>query len=183
MNFRRKIRKIINKKKLRRNLAISTVIATIIIVSISIVMAISVAYWAMGIGNSFTKFEKIEFTNIYSDVATNYTYNISGTTYNCHAYRLVLTLKNTGTATATIDTINLNGRPYNSYNSAGSGVQYPIYQNLNGVTITPGQIIGSSGNYVIYLPTATGAWRSGDYVQIDIGTTAGRDYQNTVALP
>jgi archaeal type IV pilus assembly protein PilA len=183
MNSRGRIGKLINKSKFRRTLAISTVIATIIIVSISIVMAIAVAYWAMGIGNSFTKFEKIEFTNIYSDVSTNLTYRINNIDYNNNVYRLVLTLKNTGTATATIDTINLNGRPYTAYNSAGAGIQYPIYQNLNGLTITPGQIIGANGNYVIYLPTATGAWRSGDYVQIDIGTTAGRDYQNTVNLP
>jgi hypothetical protein len=152
---------------------ISTVIATIIIVSIAIVMAIGVAYWAMGIGNAFTKFEKIEFTNIYSDAPTTYTgYNGGATS----AYRLVLTLKNTGTATATIDTINLNGRPIAAYSATpavGSS-------GLIGQTISPGQIIN---NRYIYLPTTTGDWRSGDFVQIDIGTTAGRDYQNTVNLP
>jgi FlaG/FlaF family flagellin (archaellin) len=161
---------------------ISTVIATIIIVSIAIVMAIAAAYWAMGIGNAFTKFEKIEFTNIYSDTPAAYNFTTGGTSYtNVQAYRLVLTLKNTGSATATIDTINLNGRPYSSYNTAGTPT--PIYQNLNGVTITPGQIVGNTGNYYILLPTATTNWRSGEYVQIDIGTTAGRDYQNTVTLP
>jgi archaeal type IV pilus assembly protein PilA len=177
MNFRGRIGKLINKSKVRRTLAISTVIATIIIVSISIVMAIAVAYWAMGIGNSFTKFEKIEFTNIYSDVPATYTLTTNNYTYA--SYRLVLTLKNTGTATATIDTINLNGRPYTSYNAAGTTT--PIVQaGLISASLQPGRIINTA---YIYLPTATGDWRSGDYVQIDIGTTAGRDYQNTVALP
>jgi hypothetical protein len=178
MNFRKRGRKLLSRNKFRRNLAISTVIATIIIVSISIVMSIAVAYWAMGIGNSFTKFEKIEFTNIYSDSAANLTVN--GNDYR--VYRLVLTLKNTGSNTATIDTINLNGRPYASYNVAGTlGATYPVAQsNLINVSLQPGQIVN---NGYIYLPTATGNWRSGDYVAIDIGTTAGRDYLNTVILP
>jgi archaeal type IV pilus assembly protein PilA len=160
------------RRKFKRNLmGISTVIATIIIVSISIVMAIAVAYWAMGIGNSFTKFEKIEFTNVYSDSAATYTVN--GVTFS--AYRLNLTLKNTGSATATIDTINLNGRPYTAYTATPAVAQ----ANLIGASIQAGRQI----NGVIYLPTATGDWRSGDYVALDIGSTAGRDYLNTVNLP
>jgi len=66
-------------------------------------MAIAVAFWAMGIGNSFTKFEKVEFISVYADPPTlgnpgNFTVNI--------------VLKNTGTAAATIGNIFLNGRPW-----------------------------------------------------------------------
>ncbi len=43
----------------------SIIISTIIIVAISITMAIAVSFWAMGIGNSFTKFEKLEFITVY----------------------------------------------------------------------------------------------------------------------
>jgi len=160
------------RRNLKRNLGVSTVIATIIIVSISIVMAIAVAYWAMGIGNSFTKFEKIEFINIYSDSPANYTAYNSG---DARAFRLVLTLKNTGSATATVDTITLNGRPYSTYTATPS-----VGQNgLIGQSILAGrQITG-----YIFLPTTTPDWRSGDYVAVTIGTTAGRDYPNTVTLP
>jgi hypothetical protein len=160
------------KFKLNRK-GISTVIATIIIVSIAIVMAIGVAYWAMGIGNAFTKFEKIEFTNIYSDSPANYTAYNNGT---AQAFRLTLTLKNTGTATATIDTINLNGRPYTAFTAAPTVGQ----SGLIGTSIQAGRSINTA---YIYLPTTTGDWRSGDYISIDIGSTAGRDYLNTVTLP
>ncbi len=44
----------------------SIIISTIIIVAISITMAIAVSFWAMGIGNAFTKFEKLEFVTVYS---------------------------------------------------------------------------------------------------------------------
>jgi hypothetical protein len=54
------------KRKLRNNKkGMSIVISTVIIVAISITMAIAVAFWAMGIGNSFTKFEKLEFVSAY----------------------------------------------------------------------------------------------------------------------
>ena len=54
------------KFKLRRTFrgnvkAVSPVIATIIIVAIAITMSIAVAYWLLGLGSSFTKYEKVEF--------------------------------------------------------------------------------------------------------------------------
>jgi FlaG/FlaF family flagellin (archaellin) len=84
------------KRSLRRNKkGISTVIATIIIVAIAIVMAIAVAYWAMGIGASFTRFEKLQFT---------YAYASNDTTIN-------IGLKNSGTAPATVSAVMINGQP------------------------------------------------------------------------
>ena len=55
--------------------AVSPVIATIIIVAIAITMSIAVAYWLLGLGGSFTKFEKVEFTTAYvtGDAATDIT--------------------------------------------------------------------------------------------------------------
>jgi archaeal type IV pilus assembly protein PilA len=68
------------KRKFRQNKkAMSIVISTVIIIAISITMSIAVAFWAMGLGNSFTKFEKLEFISSYAnDQPINY--NIGGTT-------------------------------------------------------------------------------------------------------
>ena len=61
MKFKIKLR-----RTLRGNLkAVSPVIATIIIVAIAITMSIAVAYWLLGLGSSFTKYEKVEFTTAY----------------------------------------------------------------------------------------------------------------------
>ena len=93
-------------KKFKRNRrGLSTVIATIIIVAIAIVMAIAVAYWAMGVGNSFTRFEKLQITNAYASSDTAAT----------------ITVKNTGTATATLDptSFSLHQRPTDCYRRHG----------------------------------------------------------------
>jgi len=148
---------------------ISTIIAVIIIVSVSIVMAIAVAYWAMGIGNSFTKFEKIEFTSIYADPPTadnlgNFTINIQ--------------LKNTGTQSATISNIFLNTRPWDT---AFVGV---TQTNLINQTLSAG---ASTSNAKIYLPIDTPSsspnWSHGNSVQVEIQTAAGRTYPDVVVLP
>ena len=138
---------------------ISTVIATIIIVAIAIVMAIAVAYWAMGIGTSFTRFEKLTFTNAYvTGAPTNYKVNFA--------------LKNTGTATATVDpsTIFLNGQPLSAYNTAVSSVTTatPI---APGATLT-GYITITDSNFV-----------SGMNVNLMVQTAAGNQYPQVVVLP
>ena len=163
------------KRKLQRNLkGISTIIATIIIVAISIVMAIAVAYWAMGIGFSFTKFEKVEFISIYADPRTSYNGTITqpdGNLFNGTAFPVYLVLKNTGTAAATIDNIFIDTRPFRAFaNVSQSG--------LMGVTLNVGTQI--SGR--IYLPVG-GTWSSGNTVAITISTAAGREYPNFVVLP
>jgi archaeal type IV pilus assembly protein PilA len=159
------------KRKLRNNKkGMSIVISTVIIVAISITMAIAVAFWAMGIGNSFTKFEKLEFVSIYADTPIN----VGGV----QAYPIYLTLKNTGTGAANINNVFLNGKPWN-VPSVNANVNF-ISQ-----TLAVGQRSASypSGGYWrIYLPVG-GTWNSGDYVEVEIETTAGRLYSNTVALP
>ena len=163
------------RRKLRRNLkGISTIIATIIIVAISIVMAIAVAYWAMGIGNSFTKFEKIEFISIYADPPTRYNATVTqpnGDTFNGTAFTVNIVLKNTGTAAATIDNIFIDTRPFRSF--ANVSAPSVVGQTLD---------IGVQRTYNIYLPSS-GTWSPGNTVAITISTAAGREYPNFVVLP
>ncbi len=158
MNFKQKTR------KFRRNVkAVSPVIATIILVAISIVMAIAVAYWALGIGNSFTKFEKVQYTSTYPLA------NDDGT------FTVVMNLKNTGTATATVDNLFLNGRPFDSYSPAPA-VNSTIA--TTGVTIPP----GASTTLTITSAYST-TWTSGMTIQVDVMTAAGNSYPTTVILP
>jgi hypothetical protein len=160
---------------------ISTIIATIIIVSVSIVMAIAVGFWAMGIGNSFTKFEKVEFTSIYADPQRFYNATIQqpdGNYFNGTAFTVFITLKNTGTAAATINNIFLNSRPYDTaYDNITQA-------NIVGTTLAVGQSLSPRG--IITLPFVfgnAGIWSSGMSVQVEIQTAAGRTYSNTVVLP
>lgn len=171
---------------------ISTIIATIIIVSVSIVMAIAVAYWVMGVGNSFTKFERIEFLSIYADYnptvpavpernitdsVTNETVTIPGSPGIPANYSISVVLKNTGSAAATINNIFVNGRPYDrGYNH----------------TVTQEKIVGeylaagasTPEGAMIYLPDIPdGYFSHGNSVDVSFQTAAGRSYSNTVVLP
>jgi FlaG/FlaF family flagellin (archaellin) len=148
------------RRPFRNKAGISTVIATIIIVAISIVMAIAVAYWAMGIGNSFTKFEKLEWISIYSDRLAN------------GNFRVYVQIKNTGTAAATINNIFLDTRPYTTYPNV-------VQSNLMGQSVAIG---ATTQNAWIQLPNG-GTWSSGNSVSITIETAAGRQYPNMVVLP
>jgi FlaG/FlaF family flagellin (archaellin) len=150
------------RKNFFRNIkAVSPVIATIILVAISIVMAISVAYWALGIGGSFTKFEKIQYTYAYP--------TSDGSDWSIH-----LNIKNTGTATATINNIFLNGQPYDTYTTALPTVTFDPDSTL----VNPGQ------NSTVTITAAySEQWASGMSVQVDVMTAAGNSYPTTVMIP
>ena len=243
------IRKFRSNKK-----GMSIIISTVIIVAISITMAIAVAFWAMGVGNSFTKFEKLEFVSAYADSPTNVYFsagtqatavvttlngdkvanpiqvNTGGSGYSSQSpptitftggggtgaianatvqggqvisitvtnggsgytsnptitiqapppstiscYPVYIQLKNTGSAAATINNVFLNGKPYTAYANLGQNGG----QNLVGTVLNVGV---RNNNLRINLPVST-TWSSGDYVEVEIETSAGRLYSNTVLLP
>jgi hypothetical protein len=160
-------------------LGISTIIATIIIVSVSIVMAIAAAFWAMGIAGSFQTFEEVKFTSIYADPPGYYNATVmqpDGNWYNGSAYTIYIVLKNSGTGTATIDGIFLNNRPYDS------ALQNVTQSNLINQTLAAGKTLSPRG--VITLPVdSTGIWTSGSAIEVKIHTAAGNSYSDTVVLP
>jgi FlaG/FlaF family flagellin (archaellin) len=151
-------------KSFRRSIkAVSPVIATIIIVAIAITMSIAVAYWLLGLGGSFTKFEKVEFSTGYaeSDVGN---------------FTLTLNLKNTGSATATIqaDQILYNGKPGSAYSG-----HVPIC-NATKIVMNPGE----SNCTIIKLDVLAGTpWISGMTVEVTLHTTGGKDYPKALILP
>jgi hypothetical protein len=135
----------------------------------------------MGIGQSFTKFEKVEFTSIYADPQQYYNGTLrqpDGNYFNGTAFTVYITLKNTGSAAATINNIFLNGRPY----STG-------YSNVSQTGLIDQTLIvgGYTSNAVIYLPydasSPNNSWGHGNAVEVAIQTAAGRTYSNTVVLP
>jgi FlaG/FlaF family flagellin (archaellin) len=156
----------LKKRSLWRNLkAVSPVISTIIIVAIAIVMSIAVAYWMLGIGGSFTRFEKLEFVSGYVSDANSDHFNIT------------VTLKNTGSADATIDLVFLNAKPSSAYGTTVSNVTITY---TGATTLKP----GDSTSAVLTLSRGTGTvWKSGMSVEVMIQTVAGRQYPKTINLP
>ena len=152
--------RVVSEKKreslLRSRKAISPVISTIVIVSVAIAMSIAVAYWMMGITGSFTRFERLDVTSAYATVDGNFT--------------IKLKVKNSGSASATIDLILINGRPTADYTNV-------TVTNLL-TTLEPGKSVDGT----ITLPK-DGTFVSGMGVELVLQTAAGRQYPKTIQLP
>ena len=166
--------------------AVSPVIATIIIVAIAITMSIAVAYWVLGLGSSFTKYEKVEFTSAYADAVsnTNLTFADGSSAVNVTGWIISMDVKNTGSAAATIDptTIFYNGKPA----TAATYVNFNPVTNFNATTMQPGE---SKINMQIGM-NATGTsgilespWKSGMTIEVMLQTSAGKQYPKVITLP
>jgi hypothetical protein len=145
--------------------AVSPVIATIIIVAIAITMSIAVAYWVLGLGSSFTKYEKVEFTSAYADYGTD-------------NYTISMVLKNTGSAAATVsfETIFFNGKPAIA---PAYALAIPT-ANFTSFTMIPGN---TTSNLAIYLPNTSNVWQSGMTIEVMIQSAAGKQYPKVITLP
>ena len=139
----------------RSRSGISPVMATVILVAIAIVIAIAVAFWATGLVGVFTRFEKIEIVAAYYDTGSN---------------AVILKVKNTGSATATIDDVYVNGIPGANYNFT-EGNQ----------TLSPGD---SATISVSAPPSAVGtSFVSGVTYEIAVHTASGKTYPAAVQIP
>lgn len=184
------------KFKLRRTLrgnikAVSPVIATIIIVAVAITMSIAVAYWLLGLGGSFTRFEKVEFTTGYAEVGT--------TPYE---FKITLNVKNTGSAVATIapELILYNGKPLTTYSydyiqnvatpptDVMIEIDYATYavdntKEYENLVLNPGESDTITINYDLDEAPTNNKWMSGMTLEITLHTTGGKDYPKSIILP
>jgi flagellin-like protein len=146
--------------------AVSPVIATIILVAVAIVMAIAVAYWALGLGGTFTRYEKIEIMSMYA-------------TKDDGKWTITARLRNTGGAAATINMVLINGRPYSDYRDVTVKADDSQFDGSTGVPLNP----GDSKTFTIEIPTSEGSFVPGMSVEVTFHTAAGSDYPKVVVLP
>ncbi|HUV54389.1 MAG TPA: archaellin/type IV pilin N-terminal domain-containing protein [Candidatus Krumholzibacteriaceae bacterium] len=159
-------------KKLSKRRALSPVIATVILVAVAITVAVGVSYWMSGIAGQYTAFEKVEITSVVitSDDFGNWI--------------LTTSLKNSGSASATIDSIFVNdgsvtigvaAAPIAAVNTITSGMA------ATGLTLESGESTGVTPILV---------WVGADYAELSSGTTVnlklhsagGMDYIKLIKL-
>jgi flagellin-like protein len=169
----------------RKDRAVSPVIATIILVAVAIVMSIAVAYWALGLGGTFTRYEKLEIVAMYA----------TATTQPYEGWNITAKLKSTGSTAATVNLILLNGKPISVINATAEvntifnvvkvyvgdrvtdvGEQDPETQP---VVLNP----GDEKYFVIFIGRNTPGFGSGASVEVTFHTAAGSDYPKVVILP
>jgi len=149
--------------------AVSPVIATVILVAVAITVSIGVSYWMSGIAGQYTDFEKVEISSVVitQDIYLNWIATIA--------------LKNSGSASATIDSLYVNEGAVSLDASAPTAAAITLTSSLvtGGLPLESGQ----SGSIVV--------WIGADYAELSAGTTVnikchsagGMDYIKLVKLP
>ena len=173
---------------------ISPVLATVIIVAVTITIAVAIAYWMGGIAGLYTRFEKIEIA--YANVAwDDDLYGTNG------GWKVMLKIKNTGSADATIDDILLNGitvtdvvykidQTVSNQSMVFVGTtDFPIVDTISSDgndTISISLKSGSIAYLLITIPNnaqiGTGMATSGLSLEIKLHTAAGKEYPKIVTL-
>jgi len=158
----------------RSSLGISPVVATVILVAIAIVIAIAVAFWASGLVGVFTRFEKIEIVSAYATPGT------TGGTYD-----VTVVAKNSGSSSATIDQIMINGVP--AYRVSGStcsaitGASPPGISTLGDCDITGSAALTPGANATITMTITPES--PGITIEVAVHTASGKLYPSSVLLP
>jgi len=175
----------VDKSIIAEKRALSPVIATVILISVTIVVAVSVAYWMGAIAGGYTSFEQIELPSVYAKYVSDWD---AGETGTGGGWQIFIELKNTGSADASIDNIFINGVPINDYLSTnnvkilnGSSdslpeMSLPVRVNKGGTASIVVAIKDDGGQ------TVEGA-TSGTRMDIKLHSAAGREYPAQVKLP
>ena len=159
----------------RSSSGISPVVATVILVAIAIVIAIAVAFWASGLVGVFTRFEKIEIVSSYATPAGGGSYTVT------------VVAKNTGSSSATIDQIMINGVP--AYNVTASecesisGASPPgiSTDGLGDCDITGSAALTPGASATITMTITPES--PGITIEVAVHTASGKLYPSSVLLP
>lgn len=162
---------------MRERKAVSPVIATVILVAVAITVAIGVSYWMSGISSQYTQFEKVE-------IQTGYATTDAGTATT--GWDIELSIKNSGSATATITHVFVNDVPVDNYDATA-------ISETPGETSTTIESTGTSltaGNSTtVHVWIASGGTgplstlSAGTTVNVKLHSAGGMDYIKLIRLP
>jgi len=174
-----------NNKISRKSRGVSPVIATVILVAVAITVAVAVSYWMAGISSQYTSFEKVEIQSGHATKAAE-------------GWTIEMTLKNTGTATATmidvlINDVSVTGTtiaphemaqltdcltdPLPLYEATGTNILDPIPTDLKDTIES-----GATQTIEVYIGIDYASLTSGTTVNIKIHSAGGMDYIKLIEL-
>ena len=185
-------------RKLTKRRAVSPVIATVILVAVTITVAVAVSYWMSGISGQYTQFEKVE---IQSGFATKTIVTDLGD--DGLSWVITIKLKNTGSAPSTIISCFVNEKPIEEYLIGGTGTvsaitwEYvnaagnPQLMTADGVTLESGTSAtllvtiakSEAGAAAGDAATLTGiTFTSGTTINVKLHSASGMDYIRLIQL-
>jgi len=163
----------------RKSRGVSPVIATVVLVAVTITVAVAVSYWMSGIAGQYTAFEKVEIQTGYAKIVTDKGWNIT------------MTLKNTGSAAATLTHVFINEEPVDKYGDANNVIIFgttvtAVDSDETGVNfnVATGLTLESGEEEELYIliGDAVGELSSGTTVNIKIHSASGMDYIKLIKL-
>ena len=146
--------------------AVSPVIATVILVAVAITVSVGVSYWMSGISSQYTQFEKVEIQTGYATVEVG-------------GWHVVMTLKNSGSAPATVTHVFVNEIPVDGY--AGAAIvlgEIHASVPVAGLTLESGQ----SGVATVFISSTSGELTAGTTININLHSAGGMDYIKLIRL-
>jgi len=162
---------------LRRRRAVSPVIATVILVAVTITVAVAVSYWMSGISSQYTQFEKVEIQSGYATLSTVALGNVE--------WVMTIELKNSGTATATLIKVFINDIPVTDYTVSGGLNGQLSASDVTGTSVeTDGTPIlsGVEDTVYVYIGNSYPNLSPGTTVNIKLHSAGGMDYIKLIQL-
>jgi len=166
---------------LRSKKALSPVIATVILVSVTIVVAVSVAYWMGSIAGTYTRFEKVEIPTAYANKISSWTAANDPSGWTEPGWNITVVLKNSGSADATIDNVFVNGKPYTQFSNVTLRYGGSLVTGTLSVTVNAGG--EATIEILIQRGTDQGiTFSSGTALDIKLHSAAGKEYPKLIDL-
>jgi flagellin-like protein len=156
--------------------AVSPVIATVILVAVAISVAVGVSYWMGGISAQYTQFEKVEIQTGYATVEAG----------PPNGWTISITLKNSGSATATITHIFVNDVPIATagYGLADYAALIAGAEDIGSDMLATGLTLtaGDDATQEVYISSGFGTMSAGTTVNIKLHSAGGMDYIKLIRL-
>ncbi len=154
--------------QLRKRKGVSPVIATVILVAVAITVSVAVAYWMSGIAGQYTKFEKVEIKTVVVTMDVDYNWIIA------------ITLKNSGTATATLESVFINNAAAD-VGTTPNGTLTTITTDL--LASTAYQLTsGDEDTFYVWIGVDYGTLSAGTTINLKVHSASGMDYPKLVEL-
>jgi len=170
---------------LKNRKALSPVIATVILVSVTIVVAVSVAYWMGSIAGTYTRFEKVEIPTAYANKISSFenSSSVPSSFVGNSGWNITIVLKNSGSADATIDGVFINGKPYTQFNNVVIRYNSQLYPPNSPLSVT----VNAGGTATLEVLILSGTdqgvtFSSGTALDIKLHSAAGKEYPKLIDL-
>ena len=152
---------------IRSKKADSTVIASVILVTVTIVLAFTVAYWIRGVTDHYAKFEKVEMQSAVCTWDSNTT-----------SWKITLRLKNAGTAQATLTGAFINDEEIVAYD------QDSVVDGSTSTNMTKSTPLSSGASVTIniYIDQGYASLSSRTVVNVKIHCAGGAEYIKPIEL-